>query len=125
MAYDKDGNTAAFCQTQENARGLPHLGNASRRSRNLLTVHGLNGINNHNFRLQMQYIFLHISQIRLTQKQKGILERADALGTHLDLPQGFLSRHIEHLFPAFRQQPAHLEKEGGLPNARISAYQNQ
>ena len=125
MSYNKNGNAIALCQLEENPRGLPYLGNASRRCGNLLLVHGLDGVYNHDFRLLPGNRLFYVPQVGFTQKLQGITEIPDSLRPHFNLLQGLLPGNIKYLFLLFGQEPAHLQQQGGFPDSRISSHKHK
>ena len=125
MAHNKYGNPLFLCQTHQYSGGFTDLRDASGCGRDRLLVHGLYGINDHRLRLFPEDNFFNIWQICLAQKLERFLKVPDAQSTQPDLLQRFLSGYIEKILHPLRQIPAHLQKQRGLSDSRISSYQNQ
>ena len=125
MSYDKNRNIQSLCQLQQDTGGLPYLGNTSRCGRYLSNGHGLYRINDNDLWAFFLNDIFNSIQICLTKQLQMICKFAKSRCPEFDLPQGFLPGYIQHFFPCCCQPLADLQKQCGLSDSGITAYQDQ
>ena len=125
MAHNKEGDAHLLGEAKENRGRLSDLRDASGRGRHLVTVHGLDGIDDDGLRLFPHQKIGDGFQVGLAQKTKRIRCASDSGGAELDLPQGLLTRYIQDGYARLRHIAGRLQQDGRLANAGIAAYQDQ
>ena len=125
MTHDKNRDSKNLRQLHEDPCRLTDLRNAARRRVNGLTVHRLDRIDDYDLRFAPLQDFPDVTKICLAEDQKVISCFSDPVCPDLDLLGGFLSGNIKYFSPFVCQRFAHLQKQGGFPDSRITAYQHQ
>ena len=123
VADQNDRDARLFGKTQKYCRHLFDLGHRARSRINCLREHCLNRVNNHQVRLCHTRLRDHILNqcLAVNLTVGGITSQA--VGTHLDLPQTFLSGDVQG--PQGRASERNLKGKSGLAYPRLSADQNE
>ena len=87
-------------------------------------VHGLDGVHHHQVRLLLADLLHHQLDVRLRQDQQVGALHPQPGGPKLDLPGGFLPRHVQHP-QALPQVFTDLQQDGGLADAGIATDEHQ
>ncbi len=82
---DEHRNVAWLCPLHDPARALPHLGDASRRRRDLVDHHGLDGVDHQHAGVRVLRRGKDRVEIRFRQNEDVVRLDAEPIGPELDL----------------------------------------
>ena len=124
MADQEHAGAGLLAQAHDQAGAFPDLAHAAGGGGHLRTVHGLDGVNHRDVRLDIPDLFFHGVQGVLRQNVEVALH-AQPPGAQLDLPRGFLAGNVHHALSVPGQVVAGLQQQGALSDARVAADQDQ
>ena len=125
MAHQKQHAAGLLGVLDEIGGAFAHLRHAAGGRRHLQTVHHLNGVHHHQFRLMLLGAAADLLHIGLRQQLETVGGQFQPLRPHAHLLQGFLAGHIQGRTALRRQQAHHLQQQGALARPRIAPHQHR
>ena len=125
MPHQDDGAAVGLGIAHQYRRAFTHLADAARRAGKVRAVHGLDGVDHGEIRLDGIELFLNRIHGVFGQHQNLLVPHAQAVGAQANLPRAFFARYIQHALAHARHARAHLQQQRAFAHARLAAHQHQ
>ena len=123
MSDDEERDIACLGELEDACRALAHLGQRTDGRLDGFGADGLNGINDHDLRLQLFDLLQNALQRSLGRNIKVLCVAGQPLRTQLELTNRLFARGVESL--AFALLHQHLQRQRRFADAGFAAQQYQ